>query len=264
MGSGLLQSVSENLRFLLVCAIVIAGIIGASWGLEKTVLKKNIAKVSRTRYITICGMLGAIAMVLHIFDFPIIVLAPSFYKLDFSEIPVMIGSFCLGPVSGVVIELVKILLKLVVKGTDTAFVGDLANFVVGCSFVIPASIVYHVKKTRTNAIIGLVTGTAVMVIFGTAFNAFYLLPAFASLYGMPLDTIIGMGTAVHAGVNGVTTFVILCVAPLNLVKGICISVPTMFLYKRSSRILRQFAQDPAEMSRNSRKDAAKENASQKE
>ncbi len=243
MGSGLLQSVSENLRFLLVCAIVIAAIIGMSWGLEATVLKKNIAQVGRTRYITICAMLGAIAMVLHLFDFPIIVLAPNFYKLDFSEIPVMIGAFCLGPVSGVVIELVKILLKLVVKGTTTAFVGDLANFVVGCSFVIPAAVIYHVKKTRKTAIIGLAAGTAVMVIFGTFFNAFYLLPAFASLYGMPLDTIISMGTAVHSGVNGVTTFVILCVAPLNLIKGICISVPTMILYKRISKVLHSIALD---------------------
>ncbi len=241
MGTGLLQTVSDNLQFVLVSALVIALMIGASWALEKTVLKKNIAHVSKTRYITICGMLGAIAMVLHIFDFPVIVIAPNFYKLDFSEIPVMIGAFCLGPMSGVIIELVKILLKLVVKGTTTAFVGDLANFVIGCSFVVPAAIIYHIKKTKTTAIVSLVCGTAVMVVFGSIFNAVYLLPAFASLYGMPLDAIIGMGTAVNSGVNGVTTFVLLCVAPLNLIKGICVSVPTMFLYKRISRVIHNIA-----------------------
>lgn len=243
MGAGLLQSITENLRFVLVCIVVIAAIIGVSWGLEATVLKKNIARVNNTRYITICGMLGAIAMVLHIFDFPIAFLAPGFYKLDFSEIPVMIGAFCLGPVGGVIIELVKILLKLVIKGTSTAFVGDLANFVVGCSFVVPAAIIYHIKKTRTMAIAGLVTGTVVMVVFGTMFNALYLLPAFAQLYGMPLETIIEMGSAINPAVDGVTTFVVFCVAPLNLIKGICISVPTMILYKRISVVLRTAAQD---------------------
>ncbi len=249
MGTGLLQSVSENLQFILVCAVVIAVIIFAAWGLEATVLKKNIAQVNRTRYITICGMLGAIAMVLHIFDFPVIVLAPNFYKLDFSEIPVMIGAFCLGPVGGVIIELVKILLKLVVKGTTTAFVGDLANFVVGCSFVVPAAAIYYLKKTKKSAVIGLAAGTAVMVVFGSAFNAFYLLPAFASLYGMPLDAIIGMGAAIHSGISGVTTFVILCVAPLNLIKGICISVPTMLLYKRVGVFLHTATQDQNRVSR---------------
>ncbi|MCD7841821.1 MAG: ECF transporter S component [Lachnospiraceae bacterium] len=243
MGNGLLQTIAENLRFVAVCAVVIAAIIGVSWVLEATVLKKNIAQISRTRYITICGMLGAVAMILHILDFPLIAIAPSFYKLDFSEIPVMIGAFCLGPMGGVIIELVKILLKLIIKGTSTAFVGDLANFVVGCSFVVPAAVVYHLKKTRATAVIGLVTGTVVLVVFGTMFNAVYLLPAFASLYGMPLDSIIAMGSAVNGAVTNVTTFVIFCVAPLNLIKGICISVPTMILYKRISVVLRTATQD---------------------
>lgn len=243
MGTGLLQTISENLQFVAVCAVVIAAIIGASYGLEATVLKKNIAQVGKTRYITICGMLGAIAMILHILDFPLVAIAPSFYKLDFSEIPVMIGAFCLGPVGGVVIELVKILLKLIIKGTSTAFVGDLANFVVGCSFVVPAAVIYHLKKTRTMAIIGLTVGTVVLVVFGTMFNALYLLPAFATLYGMPLESIISMGTAVNGAVTNVTTFVIFCVGPLNLIKGICISVPTILLYKRISVVLRTASSD---------------------
>ena len=92
------------------------------------------------------------------FDFPLVFLAPEFYKLDLGEIPAMIGGFALGPVAGVVIELVKILLKLVIKGTSTAFVGDLANFVVGCAFLVPASIVYHLKKTKKTARLALTVG----------------------------------------------------------------------------------------------------------
>lgn len=83
----------------------------------------------------------------------------------------MVGAFYLGPVGGVVIELVKILLKLVIKGTSTAFVGDLANFIVGCSFVVPASVLYHIKKSKKTAVAGLAAGTVVMTAFGSLFNA---------------------------------------------------------------------------------------------
>lgn len=243
MNSGFLQAVGENLHFVGVCAIVIAAIIAVSKLTELTVLKNSIARVKQTRYITICGMFGALAMILHIFDFPVVFLAPGFYKLDFSEIPVMIGAFYLGPVGGVIIELVKILLKLVVKGTSTAFVGDLANFVVGCSFAVPAAIVYHLHKTRKMALTGLATGTIVMTVFGSLFNALYLIPAFSSLYGMPLDAIVGMGSAINPAVTSLSGLVLMCVAPLNLLKGVLISVPTMVLYKRISKVLHNAAQE---------------------
>jgi len=170
--------------------------------------------------------------VLHMLDFPLLFLAPGFYKLDFSELPVLLCGFYLGPTSTVLCEGVKILLKLMLKSTSTAFVGDLANFVVGCSFVLPATIWYHIHKSRHSAIVGLILGTLSMSVFGTAFNAVYLLPKFAQLYGMPLDTIIAMGAEIHAGIHNVTTFVVLCVAPLNLVKGAVVSFLTMLLYKR--------------------------------
>lgn len=251
MGTGFLQAAAENLQFLLVCAVVILAIVGVSELVEQKILKDNLTQVKKTRYLTLCAMMGALAMILHIFDFPVPFLAPGFYKLDFSEIPVMIGAFYLGPVGGVIIELVKILLKLVVKGTSTAFVGDLANFVVGCSFVVPASIVYHVKKTRGTAVAGLVTGTVIMTVFGSMFNAFYLLPAFSKLYGMPLDAIVGMGTAINPAINSVAMLVLLAVAPLNLLKGVLISVPTMVLYKRISRVLHNAAQGSHAPRRNS-------------
>ena len=121
------------------------------------------------------------------------------YKLDFSELPVLLCGFYLGPSATVICEGVKILLKLLLKGTSTAFVGDLANFVVGCSLVLPATVFYHTHKSKHSAIIGLAIGTLVMTVFGSAFNAVYLLPKFAQLYGIPLDTIIAMGTAIRGG-----------------------------------------------------------------
>ena len=237
MEMSFLQAVGENVRFVLICTVVVLAIVGVSELVERKILKDRVVQVKRTRYLTICAMLGALAMLLHIFDFPVPFLAPGFYKLDFSEIPVMVGAFYLGPVGGVVIELVKILLKLVIKGTSTAFVGDLANFIVGCSFVVPASVLYHIKKSKKTA------GTVVMTAFGSLFNAVYLLPAFSRLYGMPLDAIVGMGTAVNPAISSVTMLVLLAVAPLNLLKGVLISVPTMVLYKRISRVLHNTAQE---------------------
>ena len=116
---------------------------------EQVLRGGNVMERSRTRTLTQIAMLGAVAGVLMNFEFPIPFLAPSFYQLDFSEIPVLIGSFAMGPLAGVVIELVKILVHLVTKGTMTAGVGDVANFILGCAFVIPAGLIYrfhHIKS----------------------------------------------------------------------------------------------------------------------
>ena len=183
------------------------------------------------------GMVGmltifsAIAAALHIFDFALPI-APSFYKLDLSELPVMICTFYLGPVSGVVCEFLKILLKLLIKGTSTAFVGDLANFLVGCSFVLPASICYQATLSKKGAIWSLTLGTLVMTVFGSLFNAWYLIPQFVKLFHMPLESIIAAGTAIFSSVTDLKTLVLFCIVPFNLIKGAAVSVLTFLLYKR--------------------------------
>ena len=225
----------ENLSFLIGCIAIVVILGVGSRGVERLLPQKRTVTVARR--VTIIGTCAAIATVLHMLDFPLLFLAPGFYKLDFSEVPVLLCGFYLGPSATVACEGVKIILKLLFKGTSTAYVGDLANFVVGCSFVLPATIWYHAHKSKHSAIVGLVLGTACMAIFGSTFNAIYLLPKFAQLYGMPLDVIIAMGTEIWGGVKDVTTFVILCVAPLNVVKGAMVSVLTMLLYKRVARPL---------------------------
>ena len=95
---------------------------------EQVLRNGNVMQRSRTRTITQVAMLGALAGILMNFEFPIPFLAPSFYQLDFSEIPVLVGAFAMGPVAGIFIELVKILVHLVTMGTVTAGVGDFANF----------------------------------------------------------------------------------------------------------------------------------------
>ena len=225
----------ENMSFVGICVLIIAALAILAKVSERWL--HGLHRVSKARRISIVAICSALAAVLHMLDFPLLFLAPEFYKLDFSELPVMLCGFYLGPAAAVVCEGLKILLKLLMKGTSTAFVGDFANFCVGCSLVLPAVIIYHIKKSRKSAIVGLVVGTAVITVFGSAFNAIYLLPKFAQLYGMPLDVIIGMGTKVNSHINDISSFVLLAVAPLNFIKGLMVSLLTMLLYKRVARPL---------------------------
>ena len=225
----------ENLKFIAVCLLIFAGLFLVAWFLEKKVCK-NQKKLSDTHYITYVAIFSCMAGVLMLVAIPLF-FAPGFYKMDLSELPVLICTFYLGPVAGVIAELLKVAIKLLLKGTSTAFVGDFANFAVGCSFVLPASVIYHARPSRDSALTGLVIGTLIMTVFGSAFNAIYLLPKFAQLFGMPLDVIVGMGTKVNSAITSVSTLVLFAVVPFNLLKGIVVSLLTFLLYKRISPIL---------------------------
>ena len=193
---------------------------------------------NKTRKLVEIGRLGAIATVLMLFEFPIPFIAPPFYELDFSEVPVLVGAFALGPMAGATIELVKILINLLINGTATAFVGEIGNYLLGCSFIIPAALIYKKHKTKKNALIAMVIGTIVMTVFGCFLNAYILLPTYATAFGMPIDAIVGMGSAINANINDVMTFVIIAVAPFNIIKGIIVSVITLLIYKHISPILK--------------------------
>ena len=225
----------ENLTFILTCLAIFAAIMLVAAFLQKK-LCRDIKAFSGTHYITYTAIFAAMAGVLMLIEIPL-PFAPPFYKIDLSELPVLICTFYLGPVAGVAAELVKVMVKLLLKGTSTAFVGDFANFAVGCSFVLPASMVYHAKPGRRTALVGMLIGTLIMTVFGSAFNAVYLLPKFAALYGMPMEAIIGMGTKINPSITSVTTLVLFAVVPFNLLKGVVDSILTFLLYKRISPIL---------------------------
>ena len=228
----------ENIVFVLEFLGVAGRRVLSSYFAERFERKRNGVRerTLTTRKIAMIGVFSAIAAVLHMLDFPI-PFAPSFYKLDFSEIPALIGAFAFGPVAAVMIEFCKIVLKLLFKGTSTAFVGDLANFIIGCSLLLPASILYLFRKTKRNAVIGCVAGTIIMTIFGSAFNAIYLIPKFAQLYGMPLESIVEMGHVINPAINSVSTLALFAVVPMNLLKGSVVSVVTILVYKKLSPIL---------------------------
>ena len=182
------------------------------------------------------AILGALAFVLMLLEFPLPI-APSFYKLDFSEVIVLIGGFALGPLEAVVIEALKNILNIIFTGSSTAYVGELANFIVGSCFVVPAAIIYHRNKSIKSALIGSIVGTICMILAGALMNGLVLIPMYSKLFNLPLETIIGMGAAIVPAINNVFTFVLYCVCPFNLVKGIIVSALTFILYKRVSPLL---------------------------
>lgn len=189
------------------------------------------------RAIAQIGLLAAVGAILMYFEIPL-PFAPSFYEIDFSEVPVMIGTFTMGPIAGAVIELIKILLKLVLKGTTTIGVGDLANFLIGCSLCVPAGIIYRKNRTRKGAMTGMAVGTVFMTVVGCFLNAYVLLPFYATAFEMPLDALVGMGTAVNKSITSLSTFVVFAVAPFNLLKGVLVSLIVGLIYKRISPILK--------------------------
>lgn len=163
------------------------------------------------------AVLSAIAFILMMFEFPILPAFP-WLKLDISDMPALMGAFAFGPIAGVIIELFKNLLFILFRGTSTGGVGELANFLIGVSFIVPASIIYHKNKTRKSAIIGMIVGTVSIIIVGILANIYILLP----LFNMKLE-----GSAL-------TTYIVGGLIPINGLKAILNSVITLALYKKLS------------------------------
>lgn len=199
---------------------------------------RNKQSFYRTYMITLIGVLSAAAAGLMLLEFPLLFIAPEFYKFDFSDLPAIIGSFALGPVAGVSIEALKNLLKILFVGSKTNYIGELANFGVGVCYVLPASLLYYYRKTKRRAVAGLALSTVICVTVGSLLNAFVLLPAYSKLYGAPMEYFIGKGTEVHGIIKDLQTFILFAVAPFNLLKYGVISLITILIYKRISRVLK--------------------------
>ena len=196
-------------------------------------MKEN--KLLSTKNVVIMGMIGALAGVLMIFEVPLPFIAPSFYGLDLSELPILVGTFALGPMAGVVMEVVKILVKLLLKPTSTGFVGEFANFMIGCSLILPAGVIYRFKRTKKGAVTGMAVGIIAMAVVGVVLNALVMIPFYANF--MPLDTIIKAGAMINPAISNVWTFAIICVGPFNIIKGVVVSFVTALVYKRISVVI---------------------------
>lgn len=203
---------------------------------QTNVVSKNQSKIG-VRTITQIGMLSAIAVVLMLFEIPL-PFAPAFYEIDFSEVPVLIGCFAMGPMAGTIIELIKILMNFVINGTITAGVGEIANFLIGCALCVPAGLIYKSRRTRKGAIAGMAIGTVCMTVLGCFLNAFVLLPAYAKAFNMPIQALVDMGTAINSNITSLFTFVVFAVAPFNILKGVLVSLIVFLIYKKISPVFR--------------------------
>ena len=188
---------------------------------------KNLTKIA---------ILSAISAVIMLFEFPL-PFAPSFYELDLSEAVILMGGFAMGPMAAVCMELLKNLLNLLINGTITAGVGEFANFVMGCAFVVPSALFYKYHKTIKGAIVSLLIGTFSLTVVGCVVNYFVMIPAYVALANFPLGAILSAASSVNGLVDSLETMIIFAVAPFNLVKGIVCSVINLLLYKRLSKVL---------------------------
>jgi riboflavin transporter FmnP len=163
------------------------------------------------------SLLSALALILMYIDFPVIPLFP-WLRIDLSDVPALIGAFGFGPLAGVLIELIKNIVIVLIKGTQTGFVGETANFLVGVSLILPAALVYHKKKNKKNAIVGMVLGAVCMEVVGIVANIYFLLPA----YGMQMSPAESI------------KYITVGLLPFNGIKALMVSVLTYVLYKRIS------------------------------
>ncbi len=194
-------------------------------------------KKDTTHNLTVAAMLSAVAFILMFIEFPIPMLIPAFIKMDFSDLPALLGAFALGPVYGVIISFMKNLLHIVIKGTSTACVGELSNFILGAIFSAVAGYIYKHHKSRKTAIIGAVAGAVAMGVLSVPSNYFVVYPAYVQFYHMPLEAILGMYQAILPSANSLIKCLILFNLPFTLVKGLLDAVLCMLIYKPLSPIL---------------------------
>ena len=194
-------------------------------------------KKDTTHNLTVAAMLSAVAFILMFIEFPIPMLIPAFIKMDFSDLPALLGAFALGPVYGVIISFMKNLLHIVIKGTSTACVGELSNFILGAIFSAVAGYLYKHHKSRKTAIIGAVAGAVAMGVLSVPSNYVVVYPAYVQFYHMPLEAILGMYQAILPSADSLIKCLILFNLPFTLVKGLLDAVLCMLIYTPLSPIL---------------------------
>ncbi len=192
---------------------------------------------SKTRYIVNVAILSALAGVLMLIEFPLPI-APTFYKVDLSDVAVLIGGFALKAPAAIIISFMKVMISIILNGTSTAFVGEFAAFIMDSVFGFVASLIYQKEHTKKGAIKSLIFGTLALTIIGAFVNYYLMIPAYVKFMNIPLDAILSLGSTVNKNVNSLLTLIIFCTVPFNIVKGIIISIVTYLLYKRISPLLK--------------------------
>ena len=176
-----------------------------------------------TATMTRIAILAAAASILFLIEIPVV----AFYKLDLSNIPVLLGAFSMGPVPGLAILAIKSAIGLL--HSSSAGVGELADFVMGAALVLPAALIYHRNKSRKTAVIGMAVGTLCMVVAGALMNKWVMLPFYMGAFHMDMEGIIK--AAKVAAVDSEWKLLLLVTGPFNLLKGVVLSIVTALIYK---------------------------------
>ena len=195
------------------------------------------ASRNRTHKLTVTAMLSAVAFILMFIEFPIPALIPSFVKLDISDLPELLAAFSLGPVYGVAVTFLKNLLHIVFKGTSSAYVGELCNFLLGAVFSLVAGFIYQRKKSRKSALIGAIIGAVLMAIVSVPMNYYVVYPAYVVCYGMPLEAIIGMYQAILPSSDSLIKCLTIFNMPFTFCKGMLDVLLCFLIYKPLSPLL---------------------------
>ena len=195
------------------------------------------ASRNRTHKLTVTAMLSAVAFILMFIEFPIPALIPSFVKMDVSDLPELLAAFSLGPVYGVAVTFLKNLLHIVFKGTSSAYVGELCNFLLGAVFSLVAGFIYQRKKSRKSALIGAIIGAVLMAIVSVPMNYYVVYPAYVVCYGMPLEAIIGMYQAILPSADSLIKCLTIFNMPFTFCKGMLDVLLCFLIYKPLSPLL---------------------------
>lgn len=188
----------------------------------------------RTKNMVRVAVLGAVSLILMYFKTPIPFIAPEFMSVDLADVPALIAGFGMGPIYGVAIQFVKVLLHL--SGSRTGGVGEFSNFVVGSTFVLVSSLIYKKNKNMKSALIGLILGVISMSLVAMLSNYFVVYPLYAKVM-IPMDVLISMGKTVNPNVDSLFSMMLICVLPFNLIKGSLNALATFVLYKRVRKFL---------------------------
>lgn len=239
--SKVISTAGENVGSVLLMVGIIVALFVVAEITEIIIFKKNNINRKSDKFkihrMTLIAIMSVIALVLDQFG---IYLVPDMYKINLGDLPCVICSFTMGPVAGILTETIKVLLNLVVNGTKTAFIGEFANFAMGCGYVLPAAIIYFRRKNRKNAIIALITGTVICTVMGVLMNAFVLLPFYAKIYsGGDVDKLISSIGSKKSIVTSLKNLLILIVIPCNFIKCAASSIITMVIYKPISHLIKQ-------------------------
>ena len=194
-------------------------------------MKKKI----NARMIAVVGVLTAVAVVLQYLEISI-PLVPSFLKLDFSDLPALLGAFAFGPLAGVLIQLLKNLIHMAVS--QSGFVGELSNFLLGAVFVLTAGWIYQLKKTKARALIAGLAGAAAMAIVSVPVNYFLIYPLYYNVIGIPEAAVLGMYQAILPSVDSIFESLLIFNLPFTRVKGLISVAVSMLIYKPLSRLFK--------------------------